>query len=86
MNVKHKVATAIALKAFEQVNSSQHWEDIFIGEMDWKEIDKLVPDLDIDNLIEELDINHPALDKLINEVNEQIDREIELLKQSEIRS
>lgn len=86
MNVKHKVATAIALKAFEQVNSSQHWEDIFIGEMDWKEIDKLVPDLDIDNLIEELDINHPTLDKLINEVNEKINHEIELLEQSVIRS
>lgn len=86
MNVKHKVATTIALKAFEQVNSSQHWEDIFIGEMDWKEIDKLVPDLDIDSLIEELGINHPALDKLINEVNKKINHEIELLEQSEIRS
>lgn len=34
MDVKSKVATEIALKAFDQVKSSEKWNDLLLDEID----------------------------------------------------
>lgn len=86
MDVKTKVATAIALKAFDKVKSTEKWDDLICGEIDWKEVEKLMPNYDLDEMIKKLDINQTSLDQLINELNEKMDQEIEMLQQSEFCS
>ena len=86
MDVKTQVAMKIALKAFEKVKSSEKWDDLIGGEIDWKEVEKLMPNYDLDEMIKHLDISQESLDQLINELNEKIDQEIAMLQQSEICS
>lgn len=86
MDVKTQVAMKIALKAFDKVKSSEKWDDLIGGEIEWKEVEKLMPYYDLDEMIKNLDISQEPLDRLINELNEKIDQEIAMLQKSEICS
>lgn len=86
MDVKSKVATEIALKTFDQVKSSEKWNDLLLDEIDWAELEKLLHQDDLDEMIKKLDIDQTPLNQLIDELNEKIDQAIEEFKQTEICS
>ncbi|WP_046205901.1 hypothetical protein [Acinetobacter radioresistens] len=83
MDVKSKVATEIALKAFDQVKSSEKWNDLLLDEIDWAELEKLLPQDDLDQMLNKLNINPESFDQLIEELNEKVDQELEELIKSE---
>ncbi|AZM39570.1 hypothetical protein ACT4YA_10265 [Acinetobacter baumannii] len=83
MDVKSKVATEIALKAFDQVKSSEKWNDLLLDEIDWAELEKLLPQDDLDQMLNKLNINQKSFDQLIEELNEKVDQELEELIKSE---
>lgn len=82
MDVKSKVATEIALKAFDQVKSSEKWNDLLLDEIDWAELEKLLPQDDLDQMLNKLNINQESFDQLIEELNEKVDQELEVLIKS----
>lgn len=86
MDVKTKVATEIALKAFDKIKSCKKWDDLIGSETDWKEVEKFIPNYDLDEMIKKLDIDQTPLNQLIDELNEKIDQAIEEFKQTEICS
>lgn len=83
MDVKSKVATEIALKAFDQVKSSEKWNDLLLDEIDWAELEKLLPKDDFDEMLNKLNINQELFDQLIQELNEKVDQELDVLLKSE---
>lgn len=86
MDVKTQVATKIALKVFDDVKSSEKWDDIFVGEFDWDEFERLMPKYDIDEMIKSLGINQKSIDQMIEELNDKVDHEVEMLQQSGVQS
>ena len=84
MDIKTKVATEIALKTFEQVKSSEKWDDLIGDATDWDEIDKLTDALDLNELTESFTIDQNSLDNLIDAMNENINAELDRLQQSNI--
>lgn len=83
MDVKSKVATEIALKAFDQVKSSEKWNDLLLDEIDWAELEKLLPKDDFDEMLNKLNINQESFDQLIQELNKKVDQELDVLLKSE---
>ena len=86
MDVKTQVATKIALKVFDDVKSSEKWDDIFVGEFDCDEFEIFMPKYDLDEMIKSLGINQKSIDQMIEELNDKVDHEIEMLQQSEVQS
>lgn len=84
MDIKTKVATEIALKTFEQVKSSEKWDDLIGDATDWDEIDKLTDALDLNELTESFTIDQNSLDNLIDSMNENINAELDRLQQNNI--
>ncbi|WP_148335398.1 hypothetical protein [Acinetobacter lwoffii] len=83
MDVKSKVAAEIALKAFDQVKSSEKWNDLLLDEIDWAELEKLLPQDGLDEMLNKLNINQESFDQLIKELNEKVDQELEMLSKRE---
>lgn len=83
MDIKTKVATEIALKAFDTVKSSGKWNDIIGGEIDWSELEKLTISSDLDELVKKFKIDPKEIEELIKDLDEVIDSEIEQLQKNE---
>ncbi len=83
MDVKSKVATEIALKAFDQVKSSDKWNDLLLDDIDWTQLAKLLPQDDLDEMLNKLNIHQESFDQLIKELNDKVDQELEMLSKCE---
>lgn len=83
MDVKSKVATEIALKAFDQVKSSDKWNDLLLDDIDWTQLAKLLPQDDLDEMLNKLNIHQESFDQLIKELNDKVDQELEMLSKYE---
>lgn len=83
MDVKSKVATEIALKAFDRVKSSDKWNDLLLDDIDWAQLEKLLPQDDLDEMLNKLNIHQESFDQLIKELNEKVDQELEMLSKRE---
>ncbi|MCR8952966.1 MULTISPECIES: hypothetical protein [Acinetobacter] len=83
MDVKSKVATEIALKAFDQVKSSDKWNDLLLDDIDWAQLAKLLPQDDLDEMLNKLNIHQESFDQLIKELNDKVDQELEMLSKCE---
>ncbi len=83
MDIKSKVATEIALKAFDQVKSSDKWNDLLLDDIDWTQLAKLLPQDDLDEMLNKLNIHQESFDQLIKELNDKVDQELEMLSKCE---
>ena len=79
MDVKSKVATQLALKAFDQVKSSEKWSDLLLDETDWAELEDLLPEIDLNGMLDDFIINQEPFDLIVEELNEKIDLALEVL-------
>lgn len=86
MNIKTKIATEVALKIIDQVTSSDKWEGFIDSNIDWKAVEKTLPPIDIEKLLEEFSIDDKELDRMIKEFEAEFNKSIEMLLQTETRS
>lgn len=86
MDIKTKIATEIALKTFDKVKSSDKWNEFIDSEIDWKEAEKLIPKLNLDILLDDISIEDKEIERMIKEIDIELNKVVEMLQQTETRS
>lgn len=81
MDMEKNVATKIALTVLEKVKASDHWQDINL-EIDWKELDRLIPKPNFDELLTENLKDRETFTRMLDKLNEELDAEIKRFESS----
>lgn len=81
MDMEKRVATKIALTALAKAQTSDHFDKIQ-AEVDWKKLERLVPEDNLDELFEKHLKDSESFIQALDKLNKEVDAEIKRLESS----